>query len=79
MQIKMNHETVDTINSLAWGAGSSILYAFVEFETADFIFNGIMVISKASLVGFFGGLFGYLAKALGEYLIAKIKGNEKDN
>jgi len=72
MNIKMN-EHLDTINSIAWGAVSSLSYTIVTFDTGELFFETFMVVSKASIVGFFGGLFGYFAKALGEIALTWIK------
>jgi hypothetical protein len=72
MNIKMN-EHLDAINSIAWGATSSICFAIIQFDATQLFLETFMVVSKASIVGFFGGLFGYFAKALGEIALTWIK------
>jgi hypothetical protein len=73
MNIKMIHEHLDAINAIFFGVITSVCYAFAQFDTTDFVFETFLVISKASIVGFFGGLFGYLAKAIGEMILNWIK------
>jgi hypothetical protein len=73
MNIKMINEHLDAINAIAFGAITSVCYALVQFDTMDLFYETFLVISKASIVGFFGGLFGYIAKAIGELIFNWIK------
>jgi hypothetical protein len=70
---KMIHHDFDAINSVAWGALTSVTYAIIQFDATDLLLETFMVVSKASVVGFFGGLFGYFAKALAESIFNWIK------
>jgi hypothetical protein len=70
---KMIHHDFDAINSVAWGALTSVTYAIIQFDATDLLLETFMVVSKASVVGFFGGLFGYFAKTLGEIIFNWIK------
>jgi hypothetical protein len=73
MNIRMNHNTVDTINAVLWATVTGFVYALPQFDTIAVIVDLFLLVGKTSLVGFVAGLSGYIAKSLGELIITKIK------